>query len=330
MLEDDETSQHTIIDDDVMSQCDYIVLGHVKVPLLQLITKNNGVDGDFTIFDEFKQKMGSLRLRITLNHHNSQRPLYSTSSKIPNQVQPNMLETKAKATLIEQSINVNSQMRLGTISRAQLKKEKYILGLDFIELILKNRAGLAKQVQGQIQRFYLKYRMFNQVFQTKWVGADSQNSLDSLNILLQKIKMQRFGIGKSNFVELDLCDQDVMEQTFGKPLEIQLWHKIESTRTYEKPIKEQMLGQFFVELNELTKINNRRLKEQTAKNLPGKFQVYEGYFSMHESKRDAIVSDRLGMRLFLFPKDDTNETLTIDDMNAIFNQYRPTIEQAIQ
>ena len=44
----------TVADDDVIDQCDYIVLGYVRVPLLQLITKNNGVDGDFTIFDEFK------------------------------------------------------------------------------------------------------------------------------------------------------------------------------------------------------------------------------------------------------------------------------------
>jgi len=41
-------------------------------------------------------------------------------------------------------------------------------------------------------------------------------------------------------------------------------------RTYEKPIKEEMLGQFFVELNELSKITNRRLKEQIS-NVPGKF-----------------------------------------------------------
>jgi len=80
----DEESEGTVQEEDVLGQCDFIVIGYIKVPLLQLITKNNGVDGDFSIFDEFKQKMGSLRLRITLNHHNSQRPLYSTSSKIPN------------------------------------------------------------------------------------------------------------------------------------------------------------------------------------------------------------------------------------------------------
>jgi len=60
-------------------------------------------------------------------------------------------------------------------------------------------------------------------------------------------------------------DQLQIEQAFGKPLEVQLWHKIESMRSYEKPIKEEMLGQFFIELNELSKITNKRLKAQQAK-----------------------------------------------------------------
>jgi len=132
----------------VIDQCDYIVLGYVRVPLLQLITKNNGVDGDFTIFDEFKQKMGSLKLRITLNHHNSQRPLYSTSNKIPNQVQPSVTSNNLKTTLIDKSVSLNSQIRLGTTTKAQADKQQFILGLDFIELILKNRRELVKPVQG--------------------------------------------------------------------------------------------------------------------------------------------------------------------------------------
>lgn len=101
MLDDGDVSEDTIQEEDILEQCDFIVIGYVKVPLLQLITKNNGVDGDFSIFDEFKQKMGSLRLRITLNHHNSQRPLYSTSSKIPNQVQPILPQQSTKLTLID-------------------------------------------------------------------------------------------------------------------------------------------------------------------------------------------------------------------------------------
>lgn len=50
-------------------------------------------------------------------------------------------------------------MRLGTITRAQIQREKYILGINFIELILKNKFDLAKNTQGLISRFFLKYRM---------------------------------------------------------------------------------------------------------------------------------------------------------------------------
>lgn len=216
----DEESQKTIEDEDAIENCDYIVLGYVRVPLLQLITKNNGVDGEFAIFDEFKQKMGSLKMRITLNHHNSQRPLYSTSTKLPHQVENNNVNSNMKKTLIDKSIGLNTQISLGTITKAQVQDSKVILGLDFIELILKERRDLVKHVQGQTQRFYLKFRCFNQNYQTKFIGGDDRQSLDPLNILLQKIKLQKFDIKKTTFIELDLIDQTQIESAFGKPLEI--------------------------------------------------------------------------------------------------------------
>lgn len=58
------------------------------------------------------------------------------------------------------------------------------------------------------------------MFQTKFIGPDANNSLDNLNILLQKLKMQRFDISKSDFIELDMTDLTLIEQNFGKPLEI--------------------------------------------------------------------------------------------------------------
>jgi hypothetical protein len=33
---------------------DYLTLGYVRVPLLHLITKNSGIDGEFIILDDFK------------------------------------------------------------------------------------------------------------------------------------------------------------------------------------------------------------------------------------------------------------------------------------
>lgn len=91
----------------------------------------------------------------------------------------------------------------------------------------------------------------NQVHQTRFLSSQTGNALSPLNILLDKMNLQKLSIQKSNFIELDIYDNQLIEEAFGKPLQIQLWHKVESMRTYEKPIKEQMLGQFFVELNEL-------------------------------------------------------------------------------
>ena len=60
-------------DDDITKQGNgnFITLGYVRVPLLHLITKNNGIDGEFIILDNYKQNMGALKLRIALNHRNS-------------------------------------------------------------------------------------------------------------------------------------------------------------------------------------------------------------------------------------------------------------------
>ena len=50
---------------------------------------------------------------------------------------------------------------------------------------------------------------------------------------------------------------------------------------------------------------------------------------MHDVNQDLLSSDRLGMRLYLFQKDETNETLTVEDLNQMFNIYRPKIEDQI-
>jgi len=64
-------------EDEFLELHDHMVLGRVKIPLFQLLSKNSGIDGDFMIFDEWHQQMGSLKLRININQHNSQRPLYA-------------------------------------------------------------------------------------------------------------------------------------------------------------------------------------------------------------------------------------------------------------
>lgn len=65
-----------------MEKNDFIVLGHVRISLMALLTKNNGIDGEFIIYDDYKQSMGSLKLRITLNHPEAKRPTYTNGGGI--------------------------------------------------------------------------------------------------------------------------------------------------------------------------------------------------------------------------------------------------------
>ncbi len=81
-----------------------------------------------------------------------------------------------------------------------------ILGLDFIELIIKNRKNLTIVQVGQTQRFYLKYRIFNQNYQTKFLSTEIGNSMSPLNIILDKINLQKLKIGKSNFIDIDITN----------------------------------------------------------------------------------------------------------------------------
>ena len=71
-----------------------------------------------------------------------------------------------------------------------------------------------------------------------------------------------------------------MEEAFSKPLEVTLWLKREHpTHRYHSPELEVILGSFFIELNELGKMKNRRVKDQN-----GLIQAHEGYFSLYDFK----------------------------------------------
>jgi len=98
---DSNRSQISEQDEDVLEKYEHIVLGHIKVPLISLITKNNGIDGEFHILDDYKQSMGTLKMKIQLNHHSQQRPLYSGTSKV-GQPAP---ELKGRTTIIDKSLN---------------------------------------------------------------------------------------------------------------------------------------------------------------------------------------------------------------------------------
>ena len=89
-----------------------------------------------------------------------------------------------------------------------------ILGIDFIELILKNRKQLTSihlptetiYSEPLTARFFLKYRLLNQNYQTKFLVAENGQTLSPLNILLSKIGIQTLKIAKAHFLEIDLSN----------------------------------------------------------------------------------------------------------------------------
>lgn len=58
-----------------------------------------------------------------------------------------------------------------------------------------------------------------------------------------------------------------------------------------------MLGSFFIELNEIGKVKNRRVKDQN-----GIIQSHEGYFSLYDYQRQQVSADRLGCKVMMIKK----------------------------
>jgi hypothetical protein len=198
----------------------YLTLGYVRVPLLNLITKNNGIDGEFMILDDYKQKMGTLRLRIALNHHNLQRPLFQGSNRVPKEPtlsQPN--------TLINQSI----KRSIETLDRQpdyQQESHVHFLCLNFVELIMRARSDLLLS-DARTNQLYLKFGLAGEQYMTKFIPLSQPSNFE-----MTKVEMMTYDVNRTILIEVDLSDTYRAEQLFAKPLEVQLWHKVTAEVRY--------------------------------------------------------------------------------------------------
>ena len=68
-----------------------------------------------------------------------------------------------------------------------------------------------------------------------------------------------------------------------------------SSIPYRQPDSEDLLGSFFVELNELPKTQNLRIKGIRQQN----FKVAESYYTLYDVQKDSVSRDRLAMKLYL-------------------------------
>jgi len=70
---------------------------------------------------------------------------------------------------------------------------------------------------------------------------------------------------------------------------------VTSSIPYRQPDSEDLLGSFFVELNELPKTQNLRIKGIRQQN----FKVAESYYTLYDVQKDSVSRDRLAMKLYL-------------------------------
>lgn len=97
---------------------------------------------------------------------------------------------------------------------------------------------------------YLQFKLGSVTYKTKFIPLAQAENLQSQ---VRKLSLMTFEVNKTILTEIDLADSHSVEQMFQRPLEVQLWHKITSEHRYAQPINEELLGSFFMELNELPK-----------------------------------------------------------------------------
>lgn len=109
--------------------------------------------------------------------------------------------TNAKSTMIEKSLN---QSR--TLDRQpQAHKGKYILCLNFIEMIMRERSDLLNLSRTSTTSLYFKFKFLGKIYQTKFLPIQDSNQL------MHKLNMMTFEINKATFIELDLSEQASVE-----------------------------------------------------------------------------------------------------------------------
>ena len=274
--------------------------------------------------------MGALKLRIALNHHNTQRPLFSGSTRLPNQVsvtKPARLTATTQnqssiraTTMIDKSVNLRNSFAnqgedfaraattLAPVIQSSIgQSDRQILALSFNELILHNRNSVLDDsfslgTKSKAALLYLKFKFLGESYQTKFMSLqedqfEQRGGVGAIqSTYMRALNMMCFDISKTIFLPLDMSDQGMIEQAFARPLEIQLWQRITAKEPYKQADSEDLLGSFFIELNELPRAMNMRVKGIVQ----SRFICSESYYTMYDATKDGVSRDRLGLKLYLF------------------------------
>lgn len=130
----------------------------------------------------------------------------------------------------------------------------HFLGLNFIELIMRARSDLLLS-DSRTNQLYLKFTIAGESYMTKFIPLSQPSNFE-----MTKLELMTYDVNRTVLIEVDMSDTYRVEQLFAKPLEVQLWHKVTAEVRYHQPSTEELIGSFFIELNELPKFHNRRVK----------------------------------------------------------------------
>lgn len=262
--------------------------------------------------------MGSLILRLSLNHHNTQRPLYSQDNRIHQTQQLNDRETIGTvlgktATLLEKTQTIQNMKinEMGTSMKNQ--DSKFVIALNFVELVLKNRNNMNKG------HFYLDYRFLGQNKRTKFLQNQRNGRHPEALELEEKMKLKIIDINRVQFLQVDLSDRQEAERAFGTPLQLNLWYTEPAENSYQKAGVEVKLGSFQIELNDLGKVHNPKVKSHSQE-----FFASEGYFTLYDLNLDKITTDRLGLKMFMLKQIEgqPNFDQQVQDLEVLFHNLK--------
>ena len=157
--------------------------------------------------------MGCLRLRIALNHHNNARPLFQGSNKTP------ITGTQRPGTLIDRSLkDTRGKSTSLSLDRQIISQGKFLLCINFVELVMRERSDLLNLQPDSSSSLYLKFKILNQEFRSKFIPLQKDGNMQL--VCKSKVNMMTFDVNRTVFVDIDMDNTFEVEDAFGRPLEI--------------------------------------------------------------------------------------------------------------
>lgn len=136
---------------------DYITLGYAKVSLANLITKSNGIDQDVVVLDQFNQKLGYLKVKMSLNY-----------------------QSKKNLKLMKEP------------AEKQIEG-KYLLGFSFVELISQNNRYLTSySMDTEIKHLVFKFKWNGENHRVRYIPEASTTDELPLNLKVYNIHKMLF------------------------------------------------------------------------------------------------------------------------------------------